>query len=398
MLFGGTGNDELNGGAGDDILSGGEGADQLIGQDGYDTASYASATSRVSVDFKDPSRNQGDAEGDTFLGIEQYIGSDFNDFMRIDAGDETLRGNGGDDTLIGGAGANELYGDEGNDSVRGGAGNDMLFGGTGNDELNGGAGDDFLDGGEGGDTLDGSSGNDHLFGRAGDDTLNGGEGDDILMGGEGADNLNGGEGVDTLSYLTSSAGVTVRLFNGTSTGGDADGDTFTNFENVIGSSFDDVLRGDSENNTFQGLTGDDILIGLDGDDTLIGGIGDDILRGGAGDDVLIGGSGRDELNGGDGENIFKFSSMSDSGVSEGTVDVIQNMVSGTDLIDLSDLGVDSFLGDGAFTSAGNEVRFETVDASTTNILIDLDGDEEADMMIELSNLTGTLSESDFLLG
>ncbi len=59
---------------------------------------------------------------------------------------------------------------------------------------------------------------------------------------------------------------------------------------------DDVLDGDGEANTIDGLAGDDVIRGLGGDDRLIGGAGDDLLVGGAGNDVLDGGEGFDTVS------------------------------------------------------------------------------------------------------
>ena len=56
----------------------------------------------------------GDAAGDCFAGIEEFIGSAFND------------------TLIGDSAANTLHGGDGNDSITAGAGNDTVLGGAGN--------------------------------------------------------------------------------------------------------------------------------------------------------------------------------------------------------------------------------------------------------------------------
>ena len=59
-------------------------------------------------------------------------------------------------------------------------------------------------------------------------------GNDTLIGG--ADTLDGGDGTDTASYEGSSAAVTVSLVAGaTNTGGDAEGDTLSNIENLTGS-------------------------------------------------------------------------------------------------------------------------------------------------------------------
>ena len=135
-----------------------------------------------------------------------------------------------------------------------------------------------------GDTITGTDIDDVMYGFGGDDTLNGGGGDDVLIGGEGADALDGGAGTDTVSYVGSSAAVDVNLGSGTATGGDAAGDTFSNIENVTGSSFDDTLTGDSGDNTLSGGAGDDTLYGGDGNDLFLfqEGDGSDTASGGAG--------------------------------------------------------------------------------------------------------------------
>lgn len=56
---------------------------------------------------------------------------------------------------------------------------------------------------------------------------------------------------------------------------------------------DDVIVGNTANNTFDGGAGDDDISGGFGLDTLRGGIGNDLLNGGQSADVLDGGAGRD---------------------------------------------------------------------------------------------------------
>lgn len=140
-LYGFGGNDTLDGGSGDDTLIGGSGADTLIGGSGIDIASYISALSGVRADLASPSKNSGDALGDTFSGIENLTGSSFND---------VLSGNNSANVLIGGDGDDSLNGLGDGDILIGGAGNDLLQGQGGNDRLEGGAGDDILTGGKGG--------------------------------------------------------------------------------------------------------------------------------------------------------------------------------------------------------------------------------------------------------
>ncbi|MGL4966607.1 MAG: calcium-binding protein, partial [Inquilinus sp.] len=131
--------------------------------------------------------------------------------------------------------------------------------------------------GAGADRMLGSDGNDTIDGLAGDDILLGGFGDDVLTGGAGADQINGAAGTDTADYSASAAGVTIGL-TGTGTGGDAQGDTLTGIENLIGSAFADTLTGDGGANTLTGGAGNDVLVGGAGADILDGGNGTDTVR------------------------------------------------------------------------------------------------------------------------
>ena len=111
-------------------------------------------------------------------------------------------------------------------------------------------------------TLTGTAGDDTLEGGTGDDTLNGLAGNDTLIGGAGADALDGGTDTDTASYAGSSAAVTVSLVAGaTNTGGDAEGDTLSNIENLTGSAHDDSLTGNDFGNDLSGGAGADTLNG-----------------------------------------------------------------------------------------------------------------------------------------
>ena len=140
----------------------------------------------------------------------------------------------------------------------------------------------------------GGAGDDTIIGNDADNVLTGAAGADVLNGGAGADVLDGGAGVDTADYSTSSAGVTIRLWNGTGQYGDAQGDTLSGIENLIGSNFADSLQGEhGVNNHFIGGAGNDSLYGVGGSDTLDGGAGNDTLFGGADADMLIGGTGND---------------------------------------------------------------------------------------------------------
>jgi Ca2+-binding RTX toxin-like protein len=117
-LYGEGGNDTLDGGLGNDYLLGGQGADTLIGGAGIDTASYANSWAAVTVDLRSPGIGA-DAQGDSYNGIENVIGSNFDDRLTGDTGDNTLNGGLGNDILVGG---------RGQDILIGGAGRDLLVG------------------------------------------------------------------------------------------------------------------------------------------------------------------------------------------------------------------------------------------------------------------------------
>ena len=243
-LFGGLGDDILRGGEGNDDLNGGVGADILDGGNGFDTVFYDNSDAGVTVNLLTGLSMGGSAEGDQFFSIEAIRGSEFDDILTTGNDRSNLEGGEGDDILTGGDELNVLVGGAlFNNSVFVNTGNDMLFGGGG---------------------------------------------DDQLLGGDGADHLDGGDGVDTAFYhIGVGGGVNIDLFTGTATGGDAEGDTLVNIENVWGSRRDDIIVGDNLNNELRGNNGNDNLNGEGGDDTLIGGIGDDTIDGGIGTDYAI---------------------------------------------------------------------------------------------------------------
>ncbi len=161
--------------------------------------------------------------------------------------------------------------------------------------------------GTGGFVFNGDARADTVRGNDGANTLNGGDGDDVIDGGAGSDLLDGGAGIDTLSYATATLGVRVNLGlpGPQRTVGD-DFDTVLNFENILGSAFNDTLIGTAGDNIIRGGDGDDRISGMGGRDTLDGGAGNDDVRGGAGTQVIRGGGGNDFLFGGADADSFVF--------------------------------------------------------------------------------------------
>lgn len=115
---GGAGNDSLSTGDGNDGLYGGLGADTLNGGNGTDIIDFSSATSAVTVNMNGGVGTGGEANGDVYISIENFYGSNYAD---------TVTG-GSDDNAIYGLGGNDfLYGYLGNDILTGGAGVDTFF-------------------------------------------------------------------------------------------------------------------------------------------------------------------------------------------------------------------------------------------------------------------------------
>ena len=263
--------------------------------------------------------------------------------------------------------------------------------GTSSDDiLNGLTSDDVIDALGGNDTVNGNEGADTLNGGEGNDILNGGDGDDTLEGGPGADMLDGGPGSDTATYENSAAAVLVRLHDARAVRlGDAQGDTLTNIEHLVGSDYNDILAGDGEDNVLRGggghddlyggpAGGDDEMYGDDGDDRIFGGRGDDTLTGGEGNDLLKGGPGDDVLivdgddmdvvNGGPGDDTFRFFPSDLGGGS------IQDFTDGEDVIDLTAFTNINSMDDLDIEDYGDNVRIEVsgTDYLTTIILSDFD--------------------------
>ena len=123
----------LSGGGGDDTLAGGIGADVLNGGTGTDTATYGGAAG-VLVRLWNGTGTNGDAAGDTLIGIENVTSGLGNDQLigsLIVA--NLLNGGGGNDFLDGLSGDDRLIGGDGNDTLAGGIGADVLTGSGGAD-------------------------------------------------------------------------------------------------------------------------------------------------------------------------------------------------------------------------------------------------------------------------
>lgn len=251
----------------------------------------------------------GQEEDDILWGADELLGvlgpNDDDDDM-LDGGDgidEVRQTVDADQTLI-----NTLLTGQGNDqlvsveraTLTGGSSVNLIdataF--TGPVSLFGLDGDDVLRGGSNDDQLDGGGGSDDLFGRAGDDRylftpVTGAAETDTIeeLVGQGTDmvdfsGLNHSVTVNLLGGLpgdriAQEPGL-VRVVNVLTSGNEA------NFENIVGTPFNDTLTGNNAANLIFGLAGSDFLHGGAGNDRLdLGGGTNDTAQGGNDDDLFV---------------------------------------------------------------------------------------------------------------
>jgi Ca2+-binding RTX toxin-like protein len=269
FLSGGAGNDFLFGGAGDDGFEGGEGIDTYDGgeeEDDSDVVDFSSETggNGVFVDLANETATDSYGNVETLIGIEEAVGTVFND------------------TFIGNDDSNFFEGLEGVDSYVGGGVNDgdqvsfagetggtgvvvSLALGTGTDTYGNSetfSGIETLRGSQWDDTLIGNADDNRFFGFAGDDTINGGDGADMVR-------------YDRDERFDGFNGVFVDLANGTATDGFGNTDTLISIENVRGTEFEDEIIGNDEDNELEGFGGDDYFQGGAGTDYFDGGENED---------------------------------------------------------------------------------------------------------------------------
>ncbi|MCC5664062.1 calcium-binding protein [Nostoc sp. CHAB 5784] len=418
LIVGSNGNDTLFGGyGGNDTIDGGKG-DDLLSVNYLSDYNYSYATGGITTTFN-ATTNSGSITAGTnrisYKNIEQLniSGTDYNDL---------IVGNNGNDTLFGGYG--------GNDTIDGGKGNDLLsvfyssdegitttFNSTTNissiragtngvsykniEQLN-------ITGTDYNDLIVGSNGNDTLSGGfGGNDTIDGGKGNDTLFGGYGGnDTIDGGKGDDLLSVSYSSdEGITTTFNPTTNIGSITAGTNRVSYKNI-------------ERLDISGTQQNDLIVGNNGNDTLSGGYGgNDTIDGGKGDDSLIasylgnstlyGGEGNDSLSvyyplePASGTTTFAFNNFNEG------IDRLDYLNATNELIQVSAAGFGGGLSTPSLqasqftigTSATTKTQRFIYDSATGGLFFDQDGSASGFTQVQFAQISGglTLTENNFVV-
>ena len=323
--------------------------------------------------------------------------------------------------------------------------NDVLDGGAGADVMMGLAGDDtyFVDSfddlvieapGEGTDTIVSTvsiimpANVENLVLRA--YSADGNELDNLIVASNGNNQIDGGAGIDTISYADAPGPVKVSLSSSSIQSTISSGlDWLLNFENVIGSAFNDTLSGNTGANVIDGGAGADTMSGGSGDDTyIVDNVGDVIVEvsgvdtvrssvsftlgtglehlvltgsaaltgtgnslanqitGNAANNVLHGLGGNDTLDGGGGADQMYGGAGNDTYVVDNVGDVVVELAGeGTDTVEASvsyTLGANVeklvLTGGAALTGTGNTLGNTITGNAASNILYGLEGNDTLD--------------------
>lgn len=183
------------------------------------------------------------------------------------------------------------------------------------------------------------------------------------------------------------------------TGVDLSGEALETVETVVAVDLDGGLI-----LNLMGNANDVTVTSGDGADDILGGDGIDTINTGDGDDIITGGFGGDILTGGDGADRFNFEAVTDSQGITAEVDVIQDFVSGEDLLDFFFIGGVTYVGEAegygaVLTSLHIGTTTAVLDSEDSKLYVDANADailDDNDMIIQLVGVTELDAATDFV--
>jgi hypothetical protein len=310
------------------------------------------------------------------IGGTVNFGNDADTFTDTGSVAGSLRlGDGVNQATVGGTLGGDIIGGSGNDTVTiTGHVAGVIDLGDGINKLTGGNSAEQFDEENGNDTAKLGGGDDVVYFHAlGLDNYDGGAGSDVLQGGAVTGGVVYNLGATSFIYATVTYDPTSITTTG---GGPVKVATIKNFESVRGSSGFELMVGGAAGEFFDAQDGNDVLVGRGGADRLRGGLGDD---------------------------TFLYLSISDSGVTKATQDIIDDFVGvgggGADMIDLKGIDANTKLaGDQDFTliAANSPFTMNAGELRVLNVLSDqivqgdVNGDGKADFSIRLVGASALL--------
>lgn len=274
-----AGNDTYNMKGGNDWVLGGMGNDTVNGGDGFDTFSFEethynegmSATRGINVNVATGTVIDAWGYTDKVTGIEQFIGSSYNDVFLGGASEDRFAGLRGIDTFKGGSGGNDWVVYDQDRWFGGLAGivvdlSVTVSGGTINGTIRDGFGN-----------TDKTVNIESVAGTVYGDLFIGSSAQNNFAGGEGKDNYIGDGGADWvfLHWRFSDQVQTGVVVDLTRASGQIQNDGYGNVEDAI--SIENIV-GSSQNDKIKGSAGQNWIDGHDGKDTLTGAGGNDFFQ------------------------------------------------------------------------------------------------------------------------
>lgn len=266
---------------------------------------------------------------------------------------------------------------------------DVLRGSTGSDNISAGAGNDAIHGNRGSDTIDGGAGTDtyHTTNLVGANIEGSGSGTStgvvINLGSTALSNANVlANSTQNLSgNLTSvAAGQIAYVYGASAPTNSSVVKTISNVENI-------TLAGDGIN----------YVVGSDAANSVVGGTGTDYIDGGAGNDTIAGGAGADTLVGGAGVDTFQYA-VALVNTTQSNVDTISGFMTGSDVINFTDLTNTALRGSGASFASGNGTTAQALGANVgfylaTNTVADF---AEATVYTALAQIADDMANGDII--
>ena len=301
VLNGEAGNNTLVGGSGNgtfELWSHGSGtdySDYIQGGIGTNTLDYSQSPGSVNVNMATGTTSNYYGGNDYFAGIQDVVGTAFNDTLQAGLSAAVLNGGAGNNTMLGGAG-NDTFdlwshspGTSYNNYIDGGGGANTLdysqspgpvnvslvtgitsdyYGGhdyfSNIQQVDGSAFNDFLVAGSATAVLNGEAGNNTLVGGSGNDTFelwSHGSGTDY------SDYIQGGIGANTLDYSQSPGSINVNMATGNTSNYYGGNDYFGGIQDVVGTAFNDTLQAGLSAAVLNGGAGNNTMLGGAGNDT-----------------------------------------------------------------------------------------------------------------------------------